>query len=157
MLDKSDLQKRVIKIFQENPIVQIACHKAGVSRSTFYRWQQEDIEFKKTCVKALKIGLDIANDAVESVLLRKAREGDMRAIPYWLNTNSKKYKGSLRGYNEQHFIVLRELNEKKQAYDTLIEKETNDLIELFNVVKKSPQFEKLNTSTEKYLESLISA
>lgn len=157
MKDKQESQKKIIKLFQENPIAQIACYKAGVARSTFYRWRQEDDEFRKTCVKALKIGLDIANDAVESVLLRKAREGDMRAIPYWLNTNSKKYKSSLRGYNEQHFIVLRELNEKKQAYDNLIEKETNDLIELFNVIKKSPQFEKLNTSTEKYLEGLISA
>lgn len=157
MLDKQELQKKVIKLFHENPIVQIACHKAGVSRSTFYRWCKEDPQFKKICARALRISLDIANDSIESVLYRKAREGDMKAIPYWLSANSKKYKKSSRGYNEQHFIILRELNEKKQAYDNLIEKETNDLIKLFNAVKKSPQFEELNTSSDNYLEGLVSA
>jgi hypothetical protein len=155
MKDKQESQKKIIKLFQENPIAQIACYKAGVSRSTFYRWRQEDDEFRKTCVKALKIGLDIANDAVESVLLKKAREGDMRAIPYWLNTNSKKYKNT-KGYNEQHFILLRELNESKREYDELIEDERKSIIELFDEVKRSPRFEEPSNSTGKYLEGLIS-
>lgn len=156
MLNKQELQRKVIKLFQENPIVQIACHKAGVSRSTFYRWRQEDGEFKKACTKALTIGLDLANDAVESVLLKKAREGDMKAIPYWLNTNSKKYKNNYKGYNEQHFLILQELNKEKKKYDALLEEEKTALIEILDIVKKTPPYEKSNIISGEYYDDSAS-
>jgi len=45
--NKQQNKNKIVKMFNENPITSSVCKKANVPRSTFYRWLEEDIEFKK--------------------------------------------------------------------------------------------------------------
>jgi predicted DNA-binding transcriptional regulator AlpA len=38
------------------PIIQFACEKIGIARSSAYRWMDEDDEFKKEVTQALAEG-----------------------------------------------------------------------------------------------------
>lgn len=56
----SSLQKRIkqeknvlLEQLEKTPIVQIACEKSGVARSTYYRWMQSDKVFARQSREAL--------------------------------------------------------------------------------------------------------
>ena len=156
MMDKQESQKKIIKLLQDNPIIQIACRKTGISRSTFYRWRHGDTKFKKSCHRALNIGIDIINDAVESVLIRKTQEGEMKAVIYWLNNNHKKYRSTFQGYNERHRMLIQELEEEKEKQKRQTEEERGALVEALNILKKLPKCDDPNITEGEY-DSLISA
>ena len=145
MKDKEHTQKRIIALLQENPIVQVACFKAGIARATFYRWQQDDKDFKAMCNKSKIIGLSIVNDAIESVVIKKAREGDMKAAFYWLNNNHPKYRGNYQGYNDKKFMLQREAEEELKKQRAITEEKTEGLIKLYNLMK-DPQIAKATAS-----------
>ena len=42
----------LLAVLKEMPIVEVACKRVGISRGTFYRWQQED----KVIGRAAKYG-----------------------------------------------------------------------------------------------------
>jgi hypothetical protein len=44
----------LLEHLEKTPIVQIACEKSGVGRSTYYRWLQNDPVFAKKAKKALQ-------------------------------------------------------------------------------------------------------
>lgn len=72
-------------------IVTSACKDVGVSRDTFYRYYNEDSEFKKSVDDINNITLDFA----ETQLLKKIKEGSERSILFYM-----KYKARLRGYSD---------------------------------------------------------
>ena len=72
-------------------IVTPACKDVGVSRDTFYRYYNEDSEFKKSVDDINNITLDFA----ETQLLKKIKEGSERSILFYM-----KYKARLRGYSD---------------------------------------------------------
>lgn len=72
-------------------IVTPACKEVGVSRDTFYRYYNEDSEFKKSVDDINNITLDFA----ENQLLKKIKEGSERSILFYM-----KYKARLRGYSD---------------------------------------------------------
>ncbi len=73
-------------------IIATACEKAGVSRTTYYRWYNADREFKEKADEITETQVDF----VESKLLSLISEGDTTAIIFYLKTKGKK-----RGYNEK--------------------------------------------------------
>ena len=62
-------KETLLEVLKEMPIIQVACKKAGVSRATYYRWQQEDKEFKRKSRDALDHGIEFINDMSESQLI----------------------------------------------------------------------------------------
>ncbi len=72
-------------------IVTSACKDVGVSRDTFYRYYNEDNDFKKSVDDINNITLDFA----ETQLLKKIKEGSERSILFYM-----KYKARLRGYSD---------------------------------------------------------
>ncbi len=44
----------LLEHLEKTPIVQIACEKGGIGRSTYYRWLQSDPVFAKKAKKALQ-------------------------------------------------------------------------------------------------------
>jgi len=44
----------LLEHLEKTPIVQIACEKSGIGRSTYYRWLQSDPLFAKKAKKALQ-------------------------------------------------------------------------------------------------------
>jgi hypothetical protein len=82
----------IIKRLSEVRIVEIACKSVGISRSTYYRWIQDDETFKLYCEDAIRQGTDTISDLAESQLVSKIKSGDFRAVVYWLEHHSRDYK-----------------------------------------------------------------
>ncbi len=52
--ERQSCEKRIlVEQLEKTPVVQIACEKTGVGRSTYYRWLKEDPEFSKDSAAAL--------------------------------------------------------------------------------------------------------
>lgn len=98
----NDLQDRtqqnrqlMLEQLKKTPVVQIAVEKVGISRSTFYRWKEEDKEFAKEADQALVEGVALVNDMAESQLLSAIRDRNISAIFYWLNHRHSAYSNKL--------------------------------------------------------------
>jgi ACT domain-containing protein len=101
MSDK-DLQERtitnrslVLKQLAKTPIVQIACEKVGIARSTYYRWRKADKEFAKKADQALQDGVMLVNDMAESQLLAAIRDRNLTSIIFWLKHHHRAYANKL--------------------------------------------------------------
>ena len=73
-------------------IVSTACESIGISRTTYYKYYNEDKDFKWSVDS---IG-DIALDCAESQLFELIKEKNVTAIIFYLKTKGKK-----RGYIEK--------------------------------------------------------
>lgn len=85
----------MLEQLKKTPVVQICCEKLGVSRSTYYRWREEDKEFAKLADQALAEGVSLINDMAESQLLSAIRDRNISAIFYWLNHRHSAYSNKL--------------------------------------------------------------
>lgn len=90
-MHKSDVKSKLIEILSETPFIGYACKKVGIARATFYRWMKDNLEFKKQIEKALKDGRESMCEIAESMVLKKGREGDLRANIFILQNNDKRY------------------------------------------------------------------
>ena len=72
-------------------IVASACKAANISRMTYYRWYDEDPDFRE---KADDIK-ELQKDFAESLILKKMKEGDTTMLIFYAKTQMKD-----RGYNE---------------------------------------------------------
>ena len=77
-------------------VVTVACKKAGIPRSTFYKWMKEDEGFAKE-VKEID---NVALDFVESQLHKQIAADSTAATIFYLKTKGKK-----RGYVERQEIT----------------------------------------------------
>ena len=77
---------------RKNSVIAVACQKAGISRSTAYRWMNEDSEFTNIVEEAISEGRAIINDMAESVLMKKIREENLAAAKFWLAHNNERYR-----------------------------------------------------------------
>ncbi len=90
-------KRKLLQELQQMPIVQIACKRVGIPRSTYYRWRQEDAAFATQANEALSQGVDVVNDVAESKVISGVNNGDQRYVFYWLNNRHLAYKGN--GFN----------------------------------------------------------
>jgi hypothetical protein len=87
-----EYKKKLLEALERSlGIVTPACKDVGVSRDTFYRYYNEDNDFKKSVDDINNITLDFA----ENQLLKKIKEGSERSILFYM-----KYKARLRGYSD---------------------------------------------------------
>ena len=132
--NKQQNKNKIIKLFKENPITSSVCKKASVSRSTFYRWLDEDHEFKKQVDAALEIGRNKMIDVAESKLLSKVNDGDQRAVEFYLKNNSKRYvTPTVRFVVNQHNMEIKDLEEQirqaRAAQEGVFNMFTNEQLE----------------------------
>jgi hypothetical protein len=98
MINKSGHTKKKIIIAaleQSLGVITTACKKADVPRSTFYKWYNEDQQFKSEVDDIQEITLDFA----ESQLFKQIKENNTTATIFFLTT-----KGKNRGYIERQEI-----------------------------------------------------
>ena len=88
-LKKEQLLEALVKSLG---IVSTACLNVGVSRTTYYKYYNEDKDFQ-TLIDDIS---DVAIDFAESKLFDLMREGNPTAIIFYLKTKGKK-----RGYVEK--------------------------------------------------------
>ena len=77
-------------------VVTVACKKADIPRSTFYKWVNEDYEFAEQVKDIENIALDFA----ESQLHKQISDNSTAATIFYLKTKGKK-----RGYIERQEIT----------------------------------------------------
>ena len=81
---------------QSAGLVATACRKAGINRSTYYKWRKADDEFAQAAddIKELQ------KDAVEALILKKLKDGDTAMLIFYAKTQMKD-----RGYVERNELV----------------------------------------------------
>jgi hypothetical protein len=88
---RKEIKDKILEILNDNPVISIICKKAGISRATFYRWINDDYDFKKKCANTKMIGIKGINDLCESVIINKIREGNFQVAKFWLEVHSEAY------------------------------------------------------------------
>ncbi|MCL5407430.1 MAG: phBC6A51 family helix-turn-helix protein [Patescibacteria group bacterium] len=88
-------KNQIIEQLKQTPIVEIACKKCEVGRSTYYRWIHEDEEFALSVEVAIEEGAGIVSDLAESQLLAAIQNGNLQAVFYWLNHRNPKFINKL--------------------------------------------------------------
>lgn len=92
-LSAKDKDKQlIVEQLGKVPIIQLACEKLGIARSSFYRWRKTDEKFAEAIEESLSQGKHIVNDLAESQLMSAIKDGNMTAIIFWLKNNHRNYK-----------------------------------------------------------------
>ncbi len=84
-------KKSLVAQLRRTPIVQAACERLGIGRSTYYKWRSEDRIFARSADHSLEAGRFLVNDMAESQLIRMIQAGSLGAIVYWLKHNNPRY------------------------------------------------------------------
>ncbi len=104
---------------RKNSVMTIACQKAGVPRSTIYRWMNNDPEFMDAIEEAVSEGRGVINDMAESVVIKKIREENLAASKYWLSHNHDRYQ--LWKSRITDSITRRELERLKESFKSFFD------------------------------------
>lgn len=102
----------LLEQLRKTPIVEAACQKVGISRMTFYRWKQDDAEFKKKADEAMSDGQLLVNDVAEGQLISAVRDRNLSAITYWLRHHHPSYANTLQ---VKHALHDEELTPEQEA------------------------------------------
>jgi hypothetical protein len=84
-------KQRFLERLSETPLISIAAKRAGIAKSTVYRWIKKSEAFANEVNQILEEGCEDLSDRIESVLIKKALGGERWAVQMWLESNRKKY------------------------------------------------------------------
>lgn len=91
--DRKSLKEKFLEEFDKaRGIVSLACEVVDIHRSTYYKWREEDEDFRKKLEAIEERNIDMA----EAKLLTAIGEENLTATIFYLKT-----KGRNRGYVEQ--------------------------------------------------------
>jgi len=94
---KTSKQKQLLlEQLKKTPIVQVACEKVGIARSSFYRWKLEDVTFATAVDEAIDQGVGLMNEYAESILIGAMKDQNLTAVFYWLNHRSPAYQTKVK-------------------------------------------------------------
>lgn len=110
MKDDKTLKAELIETLKMNPIIQPACDRCGISRSTLYRWKSKDKKFSDKIDKAIDEGRQLVCELAESKLMLAIKEDNLRAIFFWLKNNDVRYSDKLevRGTVSTSYVLSSE-------------------------------------------------
>ncbi|MCX6738887.1 MAG: hypothetical protein NT098_02410 [Candidatus Parcubacteria bacterium] len=91
----------------KSSIVQLACERGGIGRSTYYDWRKKDKTFAQKADKAIIAGSLLVNDIAESQLLRAIQSGNMTGIIFWLKNHHHSYNDKI---HHEHELVVNEID-----------------------------------------------
>lgn len=87
------------------------CRAVGIARKTYYNWLKSDPEFT---TKIMELEMDL-NDDVRDVLVKKAAEGDMTAVIFYLKKRHPDFKEQPQVLIQQNFNNA--LDEDRKEFD----------------------------------------
>lgn len=134
-------KQAVLLQLKKNPVIQSACHRAGVDKSTVYRWMKQDTAFAEILKETQKEGHEFICDMAESQLIKKIGDGDRTSCIFYLKTHRKiefseqiNYEHRIENHSElsvedrkaMHAGVIRGL--AGFFYDKLTPKDTEEAI-----------------------------
>ncbi len=92
---QSTMRQAILEQLERTPIIELACDKVGVSRTTFYRWIHSNKVFAAAVEKSMTTGREFINDLAESQVLTLIKQGEIKAIRLWLQHNSARYANKI--------------------------------------------------------------
>jgi len=114
----------VLEQLLKTPVIEVACSKSGIGRTTLYRWKQEDPEFAKAVEEATREGYEFISDVAESQLVNLIKKGNFSAVAYWLKHNrTERYGEKIQLSGEvsiREELTDEELNLIRQALTNII-------------------------------------
>ncbi len=90
--NKNADKKALLAQLEKTPIVEAACKKAGLPRSTYYRWRKEDEDFAAKCDETIELSIGKVNDLAESQLINAIKDRNMAAVTFWLRHHHHSYR-----------------------------------------------------------------
>lgn len=81
----------VLVALEKIPVVQIACQRAGVSKATYYRWRQNDLEFMELADIARQEGMTTICELAKSKLIEQINDGNLTAAIFWLKSRDPEF------------------------------------------------------------------
>ena len=90
MAHSSEDRSQFLRNLAEYPYVYYAAKKAGINPSTIYRWMKSNPDFAREARMCLQSGLRNQNQKIEMVLVKKALDGDLGAIKFYLPQTQKR-------------------------------------------------------------------
>ena len=73
-------KEALLESLKQVPIIEYACKRTGISRTTFYRWKKDDKEFAKAVEEALTEGEELITDLSENQLISLIKDKNFQAI-----------------------------------------------------------------------------
>ena len=98
MKKNKKIMKILIEELEKTPIIELACQKVGITRQTFYRWQDSDFEFKELTEEAIEKGSSLINDMAETTLIKGIKDNNLTATIFWLKNRDNKFKNKVELY-----------------------------------------------------------
>lgn len=90
---KTDRTKKLfLKNLKEVPIIEAACKRSGIGRTTVYSWRKKSKKFAEAMEKAVAEGEALINDLSEGQLIKLIKEGNFSALRLWLNSRHPKFR-----------------------------------------------------------------
>lgn len=120
----------LLEQLRKTPVVQMACEKTKIGRTTYYRWKREDDAFSAAADEALEEGKLLVNDVAESQLLSAIRDGNFPAVQYWLKHHHPSYRNKLELSGN-----IRHIDERLTPVQ---EEEVREALRLMGLLPKPP-------------------
>lgn len=114
MARNSDERSKIIQILSENPSIGYACKKVGIARATHYRWMKDNASYRGSIQRSLKEGRSQWTENAEAVLMKNVRDGNMRAVTFFLTHNDSRYIPKRSIYSEPLTTLERKEFERLQ-------------------------------------------
>ena len=105
-------KSQFIAQMKKNPSISLACEKVGIGRRTYYHWRENDKQFADAVDQAVIEGIALRNDFVESKLLSGIRDGNLRAIQFWLRHHHLDYGAKVKVAKQ---VAVSELTPEQEA------------------------------------------
>lgn len=147
-------KESLIEQLKKTPIVQIACEKANIGRTTYYRWKKEDKEFAQAVESAIHDGADLVSDMAESKLVSSIKDGNLTAIMFWLKNRHKNYATKLEMINAGKQVIEQLTPEQEAIVQKALELATVSLPEDQSM---EPRKEENNGSEQGNADAVIPA
>jgi transposase-like protein len=91
-----DEKNKFLDALRENHVVLAVCRKTGISKTTYYRWRQEDSTFAAEADSAIAEGIELVNDAAESNIITEIKNRDKDASKFWLKHRHPAYTTKIK-------------------------------------------------------------
>src|SRR5579872_7325655 len=104
-VSKETIKKQILEKLLNNFTIASACNSVGIDRKTFYRWIEEDPEFKATAYENILECKRTVTDMANTKLVKHIESGNLTAVMYWLNNRDPEIS------DKQIYITEEEIQE----------------------------------------------
>jgi|SRR5579884_4337393 len=110
------LKKQILEKLTKNFTIASVCHAVGIDRKTFYRWIEEDPEFKTQAYENIQECKKDITDMANTRLVKQIDSGNLTAVMYWLNNKDPEISDKTIYISEEEIKELSSLLYNAQSF-----------------------------------------